>query len=72
MRNLKQAIIRFWQDEEGLGTLEILLILAVIVIVAVAFRKWIFQWVEGLFNKADKEINVHTGDDTGNIMPKGK
>jgi len=47
----------FWKEEDGLGTLEILLILAVIVVIAVAFRKWIMKWVGDLFKKADTEIN---------------
>ncbi|GIP32678.1 Flp1 family type IVb pilin [Paenibacillus sp. J2TS4] len=71
MNKFKQEVIQFWHDEDGIGTLEILLILAVIVIIAVAFRKWIFQWVEGLFTKADSEIETHNND-TGNIMPPGK
>jgi hypothetical protein len=46
----------FWNNEEGIGTLEILLIVAVIVIIAIAFRKWIMKWVNDLFHKADLEI----------------
>lgn len=46
----------FWIDEDGIGTLEILLIIAVIVIIAIAFRKWIIKWLTDLFSKADSSI----------------
>ncbi|MGO4275129.1 Flp1 family type IVb pilin, partial [Paenibacillus sp. TAF58] len=37
---------QFWEDEEGLGTLEILLIVAVLVGIAIIFRKWIVSWFQ--------------------------
>ncbi|MNI58804.1 hypothetical protein D3C73_1139320 [compost metagenome] len=55
---------RFWKNEEGLGTLEMLLILAIIVVIAIAFRKWIMKWVNDLFSRADSSI-----DNTKNINP---
>lgn len=39
---------KFWQEEEGITTVEILLILAVLVIIAVLFRKTIVKWVEDI------------------------
>ncbi|CAG7648103.1 Flp1 family type IVb pilin [Paenibacillus allorhizosphaerae] len=48
---------RFWKEEDGLGTLEILLIIAVLLIIAIAFRKWIMKWVGDLFNNANTEVN---------------
>lgn len=58
--------LRFWKDEEGLGTLEMLLILAIIVVIAIAFRKWIISWVNKLFDRANKGIdNVTVIDVTG-------
>jgi Flp pilus assembly pilin Flp len=47
---------RFWNNEEGLGTLEMLLILAIIVIIAIAFRKWIVSWVNRLFTETNTDI----------------
>lgn len=44
-------------DEKGIGTLEILLIVAVLVAVAVVFRKTIIDWVNQLFSQADQEIS---------------
>jgi len=53
---LKEKLQRFWKAEDGIGTLEILLIIAVIVIIAIAFRKWIMAWVKKLFENADSVI----------------
>lgn len=49
-------IKRFWNNEDGLGTLEMLLILAIIVIIAIAFRKWIVEWVNRLFSDTNADI----------------
>jgi Flp pilus assembly pilin Flp len=62
----------FWKEEDGIGTLEILLIVAVIVIIAIAFRKWIMKWIYALFQGADQEITNQTGtinSDAGQISP---
>nr|WP_091173589.1 Flp1 family type IVb pilin [Paenibacillus sp. 1_12] len=50
---INKGIQKLWSDEEGLGTLEILLIVAVLVIVAIAFRKWIIKWIEELFTSTN-------------------
>ncbi|OEF99074.1 hypothetical protein BHF71_02510 [Vulcanibacillus modesticaldus] len=57
MTLLKYWIYRFWSKEEGLGTLEILLIVTVLVGVALLFRGKIFDWVETLLNKSDSNIS---------------
>ena len=67
---IKQNLVRFWKEKDGLGTLELLLILAVIVIIAIAFRKWIVKWVSELFNKADSEITNTNFNDTS-LNPPG-
>ncbi|MFC4968383.1 Flp1 family type IVb pilin [Paenibacillus sp. GCM10023248] len=46
----------FWKDEEGLGTLEILLIVAVLVAVAIIFRKWIVSWFQKLIGDANSDL----------------
>lgn len=56
-------IKKWWRDEEGLGTLEILLILAVLVAIAIVFRKWIISWVNSLFEQSQDEMNkVNTNE----------
>lgn len=64
------AVKKIWDEEDGIGTLEILLILAVIVIIAIAFRKWIVQWVTNLFRKADEQIKDQTDPDLDGLMPE--
>ncbi|MCM2677129.1 Flp1 family type IVb pilin [Alkalicoccobacillus plakortidis] len=48
MSNITSFFKKFWNEEEGLQTLEILLIIAVIVVIALTFRKQIMDWVDGL------------------------
>ncbi|MFE5317373.1 Flp1 family type IVb pilin [Paenibacillus sp. NPDC056579] len=72
MSSVFQFMKKLWEDEDGLGTLEILLILAVLVIIAIAFRKWIMKWVKSLFDSANTEITNQSGsitDDAKNISP---
>jgi Flp pilus assembly pilin Flp len=70
MNKIKSQLRQFWNDEEGMGTLEILLIIAVIVIIAIAFRKWILKWVGELFKKADAEISSQNLDGTSISPPE--
>ncbi|MCM3699939.1 Flp1 family type IVb pilin [Paenibacillus macerans] len=42
----------FWNDEDGLGMLEMILIIAVIVIIAVIFRSQLKEIVSSLLGKA--------------------
>ncbi|MBO9606296.1 MAG: hypothetical protein J7639_10110 [Paenibacillaceae bacterium] len=69
LRRIRQGWRRFWRDEQGIGTLELLLILAVIVVIAIAFRKWIFKWVNALFNSANAQIESQTSVDGNVIAP---
>jgi hypothetical protein len=57
LQKSKQQAIAFWKNEEGLGTLEILLIVAVLVAIAIVFRKWIVGWFQKLINDADANLN---------------
>ena len=58
MQTIKNGIQNFWNDEEGLGTLEIILIAAVLVAVALTFRKRITEWVNQLLDNIGGEIGV--------------
>ncbi|OXM87886.1 Flp1 family type IVb pilin [Paenibacillus rigui] len=73
MKWLNEGMKRFWKEEDGLGTLEILLIVAVLVIIAIAFRKWIMKWVESLFTNANSQITGQSGSiesDATKISPQ--
>ncbi|WP_051318307.1 Flp1 family type IVb pilin [Cohnella thermotolerans] len=50
-----KALVAFWRSKEGLGTLEIVLIAAVIIAIAVLFKDWILEFLEKLFGKVDKK-----------------
>ncbi|UVI31421.1 Flp1 family type IVb pilin [Paenibacillus spongiae] len=57
---MKQGMMKvrdFWRDEEGLGTLEIILIIAVVIILALLFKDWIIDLVERLMGKADDQAD---------------
>ena len=63
MNKLKMNTMAWLKDDEGIGTLEVILIVAVIVIIAVAFRKWIISWVQKLFDTSNDEL-METNKDT--------
>ncbi|MBC5637333.1 hypothetical protein H8S33_11005 [Ornithinibacillus sp. BX22] len=57
MGKIKEFMTRFWKDEEGLQTLEILLIIAVIVAIALLFRKTIMDWINKLLGFGNQNID---------------
>jgi hypothetical protein len=46
-----------YKEEDGLGTLEMILIIAILIAVAIIFKDQIKKIVEGLLKKADKKSN---------------
>lgn len=57
MKKMKELVMGFWKEEEGLGTLEILLIVAVLVGVALLFKNQITGWVGTLLDTTDTKIS---------------
>lgn len=57
MLYLKNEFKNLLHDEEGMGTLEVLLIVAVLVAIALLFRDKITEWVNTILNKSDTQIN---------------
>ena len=45
---MKKVVVGFIHEEEGLGTVEIVLILAVLVGIALIFRQYIFSFVQDI------------------------
>ncbi|HEY8530164.1 MAG TPA: Flp1 family type IVb pilin [Paenibacillaceae bacterium] len=43
--------------EEGIGTLEVVLIAAVVIILVVLFKDWITDFVKDLFDKVENEAD---------------
>ncbi|CDO01796.1 hypothetical protein BN988_00242 [Oceanobacillus picturae] len=62
MKKFKNVCKKFWKDEDGLQTLEIMLIIAVIVVIALLFRDNITDWVERLLDFGDGEIKKFEGE----------
>ncbi|OAB48372.1 Flp1 family type IVb pilin [Paenibacillus antarcticus] len=48
-------VMGFWEEEEGLGMLEMILIIAAIVVIAVIFRDQLKAIVSNLLNKVGKK-----------------
>ncbi|KGK91399.1 hypothetical protein DP73_03800 [Desulfosporosinus sp. HMP52] len=59
----------FWQEEDGVTVVELLIVVGVLVAIASLFRKQIFLWVEGLMS--DSQEQMQGGQDTNlNSTPK--
>ena len=52
---LKGNAMGFWRDEEGLGTLEMILIIAVLIAVVLVFREEIVKVVKSLISTAGEK-----------------
>lgn len=57
MKELK----RFWKEEDGVGVVEIVLILVVLIALVVIFRKQITQIVNDAFSKATSDSKLIIG-----------
>ncbi len=65
---MRQFIISFLKEEDGLGTVEVVVIIAVLVGIALIFRKAIFSYVnqilDTIFNSTGNVVNIPSGADT--------
>lgn len=52
-----------WRNEDGLGMLEMILIIAVIVIIAIIFRRELKSIIENLLSKANKKTDSFMNGD---------
>lgn len=48
---------RLWEEEDGLGMVELVIIIAVIVVLALTFREEIKKFLSSLFKKVDGQTN---------------
>jgi Flp pilus assembly pilin Flp len=63
VKKLQSLWDAFMKEEDGIGTLEMLLIIAVILVIAIAFRKWIMEWVNQLFQDTNTNVSDTLSDD---------
>jgi hypothetical protein len=47
-----------WSEEEGIGTLEIVLIAAVLILVAILFKDWIMAFLRDLMGSAEDKAGT--------------
>lgn len=57
LANTKQELKAFWRNEQGIGTLEIVLIIAVVVLIFIIFKDFIMEQVNKLVNKSKTGID---------------
>lgn len=48
---MKELWTRFWQEEEGFGTVELVILIGVLVAIALLFRSTIITFLKDLMNK---------------------
>jgi hypothetical protein len=68
---LSRKVQEFLRDERALGTLEILLIAAVLIALALIFRKYLLSWFQTLITQADETIRgtYHDTDALKELKP---
>lgn len=54
---MKHLLFKLWRKEDGAGTLELVLIIAVVIILALIFKDWIIELAQKLMGKADSEAS---------------
>ncbi|WEK55084.1 MAG: Flp1 family type IVb pilin [Candidatus Cohnella colombiensis] len=50
-----KAVNRLWRDQKGIGTLELVLIVAVIIILILIFKDWIVTFINKMLGNVDNE-----------------
>lgn len=56
LAHMKREIVTFARNEQGIGTLEIVLIIAVVILIFVIFKDFIMEQVSKLVSKSEKGI----------------
>lgn len=53
LTTVKNKMISFWKEEDGLGTLEMILIIGVIIVIGLIFKNQITEIVEKLLGQVN-------------------
>lgn len=51
-----QWLKRFWEEEDGMGTIEMILIIVIIIALVIVFRKKLKSLITTLFNRINADI----------------
>lgn len=65
---MKTAVQNFWRDESGMGTVEVILIIVVLIGLVIVFKKQINDLVTKIFKKITSESNQIIGQ--GSFTPR--
>ena len=67
---MRAGIREFWKDESGMGTVEIILIIVVLIGLVIIFKKQINDLVTKIFKKITSESNQIIGNsrDIGTVL----
>lgn len=67
---MREAVKQFWRDESGMGTVEIILIIVVLIGLVIVFKKQINDLVTKIFKKITSESNQIIGNsgDIGTVL----
>lgn len=57
MNNIKREAKKFWNDEDGMGVVEVVLIMVVLVGLVVLFKKQITDLVNSVLSKMTNQAN---------------
>ena len=63
---MKDMMKRFWNEEEGFGTVELVILIGVLVAIALIFRKAVVKFVNQLIEKFFNPDNVPKVDEQTN------
>lgn len=55
MKNMREEIAEFLREEDGIGVIEVVLILVVLVGLVIIFKKQITTLLEGIFKEIEKQ-----------------
>ncbi len=58
---MKKILREFWQNEEGVGVVEVILILVVLIALVIIFKEELTELVSTIFGSISEGVEVITG-----------
>ncbi|WP_296977743.1 Flp1 family type IVb pilin [Thermobacillus sp. ZCTH02-B1] len=68
----RRGIAKLLRDEDGAGVVELIMIIAVVIIVAIIFREYLIDLVKTLMGRAETEANDIFNYDANKHFPGSK
>ncbi len=59
-KNIKEGVMEFWNDESGMGTVEVILIIVVLIGLVIVFKQQISGIVEDVFKTIREDTRAIT------------